>query len=206
MRRDGPERTRRTGRTRTPLLAASAGERGAGPLANYARRAGPLHSAVHPFLRLQLGPGPLGRGLHQHLGRRGGHGPRRPHRRGPDGDLLGSAGSDGALYRERNRTWTMRRRSAMTQGRSGGRLMRRLFPPPALRKAFLASSTRTASSAGLTLGSTDINANKAGHQIELKGHTPRSITLTVTDSEGRTKTYTVNLTPEDLVAPGGGWP
>ncbi len=103
MRRDGPERTRRTGRTRTPLLAASAEERGAGPLANYARRAGPLHSAVHPFLRLKLGPGPLGRSLHQHLGRRGGHGPRRPHRRGPVGDLLGSAGSDGALYRERNR-------------------------------------------------------------------------------------------------------
>ena len=33
---DGPGRTRRTGRTRTPLRAASPGERGAGPLANYA--------------------------------------------------------------------------------------------------------------------------------------------------------------------------
>ena len=60
----------------------------------------PLHPAVHPFLRLQLGPGPLGRGLHQHLGHRGGHGPRRPHRRGPDGGLLRGAGGDGSLYRE----------------------------------------------------------------------------------------------------------
>ena len=48
-------------------------------------------------------PGPLGRGLHQHLGHRGGHGPRRPHRRGPDGGLLRVPGSDGALYRESHR-------------------------------------------------------------------------------------------------------
>ena len=64
----------------------------------------PLHSAVHPFLRLQLGrPGPLGRGRHQHLGHRAGNGLRRPHRRGPDGGLLRSAGGGGGLYRERNR-------------------------------------------------------------------------------------------------------
>ena len=43
------------------------------------------------------GPGPLGRGLHQHLGHRGGHGPRRPHRRGPDGGLLRRACGDGSL-------------------------------------------------------------------------------------------------------------
>ena len=63
----------------------------------------PLHPAVHPFLRLKLGLGPLGRGLHQHLGHRGGHGPRRPHRRGRDGGVLRVPGSDGSLYRESHR-------------------------------------------------------------------------------------------------------
>ena len=36
-------------------------------------------------------------------GHRGGHGPRRPHRRGPDGDRLRGAGGDGRLYRESHR-------------------------------------------------------------------------------------------------------
>ncbi len=56
----------------------------------------------------------------------------------------------------------------------------------------------------VTLGPTDIDANKAGHQMVLKEHTPRSITITITDANGKTKTFTINLTPEDLVAPGGG--
>ena len=34
---------------------------------------------------------------------RGGHGPRRPHRRGRDGGLLCGASGDGSLYRESHR-------------------------------------------------------------------------------------------------------
>ena len=45
----------------------------------------------------------------------------------------------------------MRRRSAVTRGRSGSTLMARLFLPPALLKAFLALSTSTATSAGSRL-------------------------------------------------------
>ncbi len=63
----------------------------------------PSASCCSSFSSLQLGPGPLGRGLHQHLGHRGRHGPRRPHRRGPDGGLLRVPGGDGALYRESHR-------------------------------------------------------------------------------------------------------
>ena len=42
--------------------------------------------------------------------------------------------------------WTMRRRSAMTLGRSGGRSMTRLLLPPPLWNLLLASSTRTPAS------------------------------------------------------------
>ena len=45
-------------------------------------------------------------------------------------------------------TWTMRRLSAITKGRSGSRLMRTLYLPPALRKVFLASSTNLDTDAG----------------------------------------------------------
>ena len=45
-------------------------------------------------------------------------------------------------------TWTMRRLSAITRGRSGGMSMARLFLPPALVKVLLARSTSTATSAG----------------------------------------------------------
>ena len=53
-----------------------------------------------------------------------------------------------ALERRLFNTWTMRRRSAMTQGRSGGRSISIVFRPPPLRKVFLASSTRLATSVG----------------------------------------------------------
>ncbi len=56
----------------------------------------------------------------------------------------------------------------------------------------------------LQFGLDDSDTETAGHQIELTEHIVTPFTITVTDSEGRTKTYTVNLTPEDLVAPGGG--
>ena len=45
-------------------------------------------------------------------------------------------------------TWTMRRRSASTRGRSGGRSMIRLARPPPLWNLLLASSTRTVTSTG----------------------------------------------------------
>ena len=51
-----------------------------------------------------------------------------------------------ALERRLFRTWTMRRRSAVTKGKSGGRSVRMLSRPPPRRNMFLASSTRTATS------------------------------------------------------------
>ena len=45
-------------------------------------------------------------------------------------------------------TWTMRRRSARTRGRSGGISITRLLLPPLLWNLLLASSTRTVASTG----------------------------------------------------------
>ena len=52
------------------------------------------------------------------------------------------------LVRRLPMTWTTRRRSAITRGRSGARSMSRLYLPPELTKVFRARSTSAATSTG----------------------------------------------------------
>ena len=66
-------------------------------------------------------------------------------------------------------TWTMRRLSAITRGRSGARSMSSSFLPPALRKLFRARSTRTATSAGSGLtGSVPVSMRATSSRLPIR--------------------------------------
>ncbi len=56
----------------------------------------------------------------------------------------------------------------------------------------------------LQFGLDDSDTGTAGYQIELTEHILTPFTITVTDANGKTKTFTITITPEDLTAPGGG--
>ena len=69
-----------------------------------------------------------------------------------------------------------------------------------LALAVMAPTTRVVL---LELGLADSDSETEGHQVALTERIPTALTVTITDGDGKTATYTVQLSLEDLVVSGG---